>query len=1316
MPVLEPVVATLIANTAQFVAAMAGAEGQVIGFGAASEAAAVKGATGFKGALSGGISKVSQALGKAGLPLGPLTDGLDKAALALNKVDTASKSTFQKFAGAGKIATIGLGAAAAGLGYQMFKAHEGLEEATSTIANTAGVSYEAAHKITMGFLNMGIKTTASGEEMATAYADVSGQLGSMAGHTLTAAEATKVMAAASDLAIANGDSLASTTKALADTMLAFGLSTKDAVHATDVLDSTADATGTSVSAVASSLSKMKSRLGATAPSLDEMAGLMSDMTKHGISGRMAVGALAGAFTTFLKPSDAAAKAAVDLNIATKNLDPSMKSMASNLINHKMTMQQAKDATKNMTEAQQKTWGAYIKAASGMDAAKTAQDKLGISTTDSTGKLLPMSNILEQLKNRVKGMSDAQAIGTLKAIGFGGQAAKLLGIVRDGGKGFDEAKAKVTENGAAHEAAQLKMESFGNTMKMVKANVENLVGKMAEALAPTVKHVADMFAKFVNYLVQHKGAMIALASVIGGVLVAAIGAYIASLIVAGVNSVIQFGKMIAAGAKWVAETAIQFAKWLAMNAIKIALYASIAIAATAAFVAENLATLGIIAGIALLVGAIIWMATHWKQVWGFVKSVALSVWHFLTSVFNGIVGVIKTAWDFIKKHLTVVMGIILGVMTGGIGLLVILVIKNFDKIKRGISIVWNAILSFLKAIPGKIIDIFKGAISWLGHIGMDILQGLWNGLKMVWQGIVFWYVEMPKKILRFFVTAIVWLHDTGIKLLKGLWNGMVAGAKFLWDWFSSLPGKIWGWVKNAGKWLWDAGANIIHGLVKGIKNGVKHAIDAIKHVGHSIVHAFTSFFGIFSPSKKFAGYGKNMMEGLHKGIKDNKDLAGAELKSLKMGKKLEKEFNAIGKAGKHMGDVLKFVGESLRAVADGGAYAKGKVQPAGDAIRTIARALKDAGAMKMSKTFGENLKSLSVVATSLRPGPITQGIHAIVDGLKKIGTVDVRPSLHRNELAFASFVTHSKPVKAAFLSLGTQIGHTSKTIDGAKGKWNGMRDTLKDSKNNAHDLNQTLKDIRTNLNSMGSSVKTATKALGPDLKKALNQNAEVAKAIQPTFNKVADAISKSADKVKESVDNWKAFGNAMKSSKDDGKSLSDAMDKVKGSTDHVRDAIKRIIDNFKALKATIRDTFKDSKQWFANLGAQMMHGLVDGIKSGINGVVLVLNRVSKAMSDMANTYKESMAEMAAASNTMMDLLGMGSGKNNKMMSLGSARARTGGQMLQVTTPIQIDGKTIATVVTKYQLQGSRGTGNALGRYAGGNQTGGATGLSPNRTPR
>ena len=82
-------------------------------------------------------------------------------------------------------------------------------------------------------------------------------------------------------------------------------------------------------------------------------------------------------------------------------------------------------------------------------------------------------------------------------------------------------------------------------------------------------------------------------------------------------------------KSVADIAVKVAKVIWSTAVMVVQYAIQAAAATAAFIAENAATLGIIAGIALLIGAIIFLATHWKRVWHDVVAWAKDAWEFLT---------------------------------------------------------------------------------------------------------------------------------------------------------------------------------------------------------------------------------------------------------------------------------------------------------------------------------------------------------------------------------------------------------------------------------------------------------------------------------------------------------------------------------------------------------------------------------------------------------------------------------------------------------------------------------------------------------------
>lgn len=219
---------------------------------------------------------------------------------------------------------------------------------------------------------------------------------------------------------------------------------------------------------------------------------------------------------------------------------------------------------------------------------------------------------------------------------------------------------------------------------------------------------------------------------------------------------------------------------------------------------------------------------------------------------------SNAWDWLKDA-----G---GKIIGGL----------WDGIKGVAENVWG----WLSELPGKIGGFFADAGKWLFDKGRDIITGAWDGIKKVAENVWSWFGELPGKIAGFFAGAGGWLLSKGGDLLTGLLGGLTGGIGKVWSWFTSLPGKIGGFFAGAGKWLFDAGKNVIHGLWEGIKNvGAKIGEWFLDILPGWIKTPFKKALGIHSPSRVFAGYGTNIIDGLLQGIGSQENSAVGKMAAL-----------------------------------------------------------------------------------------------------------------------------------------------------------------------------------------------------------------------------------------------------------------------------------------------------------------------------------------------------------------------------------------------------------------------------------------------------
>lgn len=147
---------------------------------------------------------------------------------------------------------------------------------------------------------------------------------------------------------------------------------------------------------------------------------------------------------------------------------------------------------------------------------------------------------------------------------------------------------------------------------------------------------------------------------------------------------------------------------------------------------------------------------------------------------------------------------------------------------------------------------QATVLWVQTFG-EITQGLVDGLLALWGG--FWLL---------LVTAFQTGWDTitaaaGVALV-GLYT-LVTGT------IDSILSTLDGYVGS----FYDWGANLIQGAVDGVLSGVQGLIDAVVSAIEEAIAAAENALGIQSPSKVFAGIGKNTMMGMQQGITDNQDL-------------------------------------------------------------------------------------------------------------------------------------------------------------------------------------------------------------------------------------------------------------------------------------------------------------------------------------------------------------------------------------------------------------------------------------------------------------
>lgn len=564
-----------------------------------------------------------------------------------------------------------------------------------------------------------------------------------------------------NLAAASGEDLATTSDIVTDALTAFGLTAQDTEKFVDTLAATATNSNTNVSLLGESFKYCAPVCGALGYSAEDTSIALGLMANCGIKATNAGTALRAILTNMAKPTDAVEAAMSKLGVSLTDSEGKMLSLRDLMVNLRDGFGQSEISAEELTESMNQLQTAYENGETTADEYEEAQKKLIESAYGAEGA--EKARLAAMLAGK-EGMSGLLAIVNATE----GDLDKLTTAI-------DNSK------DSAQNMADIMNDNLKGQLTILKSQCQELAISIGELLMPQIRNIVGSVQGVVdklNRMSDHQKKLI----VDIALLIAAIGPLL-----------LVIGK-ISAGISTVSAVAAKIMPFIGIFMNKCSMLPGIfmkiitASKGIAQSISLMLGPVGmIVAAIVAVIAILVGLYTKCDDFRNFVNNTLLGMFTFIQQIISELIAVIQEFWEwlepYVSPHIEFLKGILILAIEGIKAFIELFLLNIVTSIKAVLIVIQNVVelvLGVIKSVVSGAMDFIQGIIDVvLGVISGD-WERVWTGIKEMLGGIVEAIGGIIGNLVSFLTNTFEDLINLGFEWGKDFVSGLAKGIKSMID--------------------------------------------------------------------------------------------------------------------------------------------------------------------------------------------------------------------------------------------------------------------------------------------------------------------------------------------------------------------------------------------------------------------------------------------------------------------------------------------------------------------------------------------------------